>query len=377
MVGKESEEYRPRRALSYDPAADPDDAPTAVGGGSPTADPEDEERKPLYRDEVNQAQFPTHVFSSPSVSTPDVGAGQEEPEVRTRIVAGAGGRPRGRDEATQILPRTPRSSYADSRSDFDPAEDDLDGADAERTPLGRRTRMALLVAAVAAVVIVGLVIGYLALALGDNPTASPRPAPSVPVGSAGPASSADPASPSHSDPGVVLTDDSMLSATEAKRIDGARSWKVTLTQRGREDDSPHPACLGPDVLEGQPASQQTVLRRLSSTGTTAPDALHQADAYPTPEEASQAYELAAKALGGCLMTGAYIDSGQAISGLGDQAVGVTVNVVADSETEVHSVLLNRTGRVINVIDAAQQGTAVSTDGLAKALAQVTNAQCKT
>ena len=50
-------------------------------------------------------------------------------------------------------------------------------------------------------------------------------------------------------------------------------------------------------------------------------------------------------------------------------------VVDVSKDQVHSVVLNRTGRVINVLDAAQPSKALAIQAVAKALGQVNNVQC--
>ena len=43
--------------------------------------------------------------------------------------------------------------------------------------------------------------------------------------------------------------------------------------------------------------------------------------------------------------------------------------------QAHSVVLNRTGRVMNVIDAVQPSKALAITAVAKALGQVNNVQC--
>jgi hypothetical protein len=350
------------------------------GDGAAGADPvdDDEVRKPLYRDEVPDADGAAATPAAGGTPTDPPGESGTNPPADqpvdeaadaapTRVTRGAS-RVRVGDDATQILPRTSRTGYVGARSDFDRDDDDLDDDFDDRPPLGQRTKLALLVAGVAAVVIVGLAIGYAVLNLGDRPTSAPSPlAPSpTPSASGTPTVDAD----------VLLSDTSMLSAAQAKKIAADRTWKVALTQRGADTSSPQPACLDATSLEGQPPSQQTVLRLISSTGQSAPGILHQADAYATPEEAAQAYALASKAMGGCQMSGAWIQSGGVVTGLGDQAVGEVLQVMAGGKTEWRSVVLNRTGRVVNVVDVAQPGKAVALDGLAGALAAVTNVQCK-
>jgi hypothetical protein len=313
MVGQEPEKYRSRRALSDEPVAAPDRV--------------DEDQRPLYPDEVTD------------------------------------------EDATQILPRTRRSDRHDYGSDSELSDAEIDRAEGQRTPMIRRTKTILLISAVAAVVILGLAIGYAALAIGKKPVTGPG---STSSSTTSGTSSASPSSSSD----VLLTDASMLSAADAKKVQD-RSWKVAQTQRGIDDQSPQPACLGAAAVDGQPAPQQTILRLLSASGKNAPGILHQADAYASPEEAAQAYTLAAKALGGCLLTGAYIDSAGLVTGLGNEAVAIVLNVTQGSKTAFRSVVLSRTGRIMNVLDVAQPDKAVSLNAVGAALAPVINAQCKT
>ncbi len=338
-----------------------------MAGKEPEDDFDADERKPLYRDEV-AADGPSPDAGEPA-DPADPTASAEPTEVSTRVTRG-GRRPLTDDE-TQILPRTQRTSYVGSRSDFDRSDDDdLDALVDERRQLGQRTKLALLIAAVAAVAIVGLAIGYAVLNLGDRPSGTSGGNPTAGTSTGGTASPSP-------DPAALLTDATMLSASQARAVAADRTWKVALTQRGIDANSPAPACLGPDVVTGQPASQQTVLRLLSSTGKLPPGALHQADSYATAEEAAQAYALDSKALGGCAMAGASIDSGRVVSGLGDQATGLVVSVTQAGKKEFRSVVLNRTGRVVNVVDVAQPTSAAAVDGVAKALAAVTKVQCRT
>ena len=169
----------------------------------------------------------------------------------------------------------------------------------------------------------------------------------------------------------------MLSAAQAETIDKKRTWKVALTQRGTTEDSPHhPACLATDATEGASPPQQTVLRLLSSNGSDSPAALHQATSYGSPEEAAQAYAFAARSLGNCSMTGGWIYQGHLIGGVGDQAVGVTIQVLDGSTTEYRTVVLARTGRIVDVIDVAKPDKAVTAKRVAEVAGSVVDTQCQ-
>ena len=312
-----------------------------------------EPAQPLYRDEV-----------------PDAGAGGNETGRATwvRPAMSSARRPQARDEeSTTLLPRTPTGSR--NTRDWQDSIDDFADFDEDRPRLGRKTKFALLISLIAAVVVVGLAIGYAVLNLGKTSGATPTPG--RPTTSQPSMSSAQPSQTQQ--PAVVLTDDSMINAKDAKLVDKSRTWKVALTQRGRTKDSPTSACLGGDPVEGQPTAQLTVLRMLSATGKLG--ILHEADAFTSANEATQAYVVAAKTLGGCLELGGYIESGWSVSGLGNESLGLIVPIVNGSATEHHTIVLSRTGLVLNVADVAQSGGSVRISKVAKALAAAVNAQC--
>jgi hypothetical protein len=103
--------------------------------------------------------------------------------------------------------------------------------------------------------------------------------------------------------------------------------------------------------------------------------LHQATAYASPEEAAHAYAVASKTLGSCAVTGSYLVQGQSVTGLGDQAIGVVAASVVNGKSQQHTVMLNRTGRVMNIVDAVQPNEAIKPSAVANALAAVTTTQC--
>ena len=373
MVDQESRAYRPRRAFSA-PDPDPGEAttPTPAGPSEPPVPPQplldDETPKPLYRDEV--APSGGDPKPRPVNFTPP---GADLEDTATRSINFAPRRPpRVDDEATTVLPRTRASGRA--RAPFDDI-DEIDDFESEgRRGLGQRTKLGLLIGAVAAVVVIGLAIGYAVLGIGAQPGTVPSTSSSVDPNSPPPTDTSPPAS---EPAGVLLTDASMLSAEQAKKLDADRTWKVEVTQRGASEDAPVAACFGGDAVEGQPVPQQKILQVLSSSGKQSPSALHEATAYNTPEEAVQAFAVASRTLGGCATPGSYIAGGRVIKGLGDQAAGVMVKVVDGDNTASHTVVLSRTGRVLNVVDVNSPGKAVKAGVVADTVAQVVAGQCAT
>ena len=101
----------------------------------------------------------------------------------------------------------------------------------------------------AGVVVLGLAIGYTVLSL-TRESAAPGVAPSVPADT-NPTNGGSTAPP-EPDPNALLTDASLITPQTAAKINGDRTWKVRLTQKGQSAESPQPACLGGDPVEGQP-----------------------------------------------------------------------------------------------------------------------------
>ena len=292
-------------------------------------------------------------------------------------IAFAPGRPRVKDdETTTILPRSRPTKHRTQALD---AIDDY--ADDERTALGGRAKLALILGAVAAVIVIGLVIGYAVLNVGSQPQSQPSvsapPGGSAASGGAasGGAASGGAAQPPGQAGSALLSNDSMLTAEQAKAIASDRKWKVVTTQPGAKADGLKAACFSGDPVDGQPTPQQEIVRVLESGGPSAPKALHDATSYGSAEEASQAYAVASRIIGSCAVAGFYIEAGRSVSGIGNQALGVVVMEVTGKKAQAHSVVVNLSGRVMNVIDAVQPTRAIAIDAVGKALAQVNKVQC--
>jgi hypothetical protein len=361
MVDHKSTTYRPRRAFiepEIEPAKPQHPAVPDRKKGRPVAPPvvDEEPSKPLYRDHTR-----TNGWYSPAPqATP---APQVEPptDETSRLVTSTPPRRQGgAEETTAILPRSrpgqPRNEAP--RDVIDDYDED------ERRPLSRRTKLALLIGAVSVVVVIGLAVSYAVLTAASQSQRRP--------GGTGTSSNASQL-PDQTET-AVLTDASMLSPRQADLLNRDRTWKVELTKRSQWENAPTAACFGGEPLEGQPTPQQKILRVLNGGGKNAPKALHEATAYSSPDEAALAYAIASKTLGSCAVTGFYIQSGHAVSGVGNRAVGVVV-MHGTKSPAAHSVVLNQTGRVINVVDATQPSQALAITAVARALGEVNKVQC--
>jgi hypothetical protein len=370
MVDQKSETYRPRRAFiepDVEPAEPERPAQSFRGNGwsvPPPANDEDYPR-PLYRDDTR-----TNGRSSPASPTAPIPPVDPPSEETLRPVNPPPRRPRGvDDETTAILPR----SRAGQRPTAHPLDAIDDFEEDERRPWGQRAKLALLIGAVAVVVVIGLVIGYAVLGADNQPQDNQPQGNQPPSPATGSGTSGDGSQGPDQTGTALLSDAAMLNPDQAKVFYRDRTWKIGLTQSSPAEDAPTAACFGGEALQGQPTPQQKMLRVLESGGKKHPTALHEATAYKTPEEAIQAYAIASRTLGGCAVTGSYIESGHAVSGVGNQAVGVVV--MDASKGQAHSVVLNRTGRVMNIVDAAQPSKSLAIGDVAKALGQVNSVQC--
>jgi hypothetical protein len=377
MVDQKSTTYRPRRAFiepDVEPAkpeqqpAGPDRDNFVHPRGTPIPPPvvDEDHPKPLYRDETR-----TNGWSSPAARA--AAAPEADPPTDESVRPITSAPQRGLDEETTAI--LPRSRQGQQRS-HTPLDAIHDYDEDERMPLGRRTKVALLIGGVAVVVVIGLLVGYAVLSAGSQRQSQSGAARS-PAGSgtSGGGTSANTSQPPDQTGTASLSDASMLNPAQAENLDSKRTWKVELTQRNPAEDAPTAACFGGEPLDGQPTPQQKILRALTSSGKNGPTALHEAMSYNSPDEAIQAFAIASRTLGGCAVTGSYIESGRSVTGVGNQSVGAVIKVVDGSKSQAHSIVLNRTGRVMNVVDAVQPSQALAITAVAKALQQVNTVQC--
>jgi hypothetical protein len=388
MAGKDPDDYRPRRAFDASGKTGED----AVKAGSESESGADD----AVSGEAGSAGSASSTSGSRTTGSDPAGSGRTGADPSGSATSGSGrgrsnpsgsgsstrsrrsGGSTGRnpsdvepDRSTTILPRVrdDRSTTILPKTAERRRRDELDDDEADVRPLLRgRTRMILTIAGVAVVVIIGLVLGYAALNVGGRPAAEPSAGVSI-----------DPSTGASVTPTPValLDDSSMIDDQMARQIDPDRTWQVASTQRGLDSNSPRAACFPSDPVDGQPDPQQTIQRLLSSTGKNPPALLHQAESYGTPEEAAQAYVAISKALGSCAVVGAWIDSGRTVSGLGDQSSGAVVIVTDTGKQSFHSLVISRTGRVVDIVDVAQPESATSPKGVANALGEAITVQCTT
>jgi hypothetical protein len=320
---------------------------------------EEDRPKPLYRADARPNGSPRPISRA--------AASPADPPTAETLMTPANLAPRRPptidDEITTILPRSRPTKHRTQALD---AIDDFD--EEERRPLTQRTKLTLLIGAAAVVVVIGLLIGYAVRSAANQPT-QPNQAPTGGGGSNGGGQA----------PGqngtALLSDASMLTPSQAKILKRDHNWQVVPTQQGAPQDGPAAACFG-EPLDGRPAPQQEFTRVLKGNpGKSQPLALHAATAYNSLEDAGLAFVIASKALGGCAVPGFWIESGHHVSGIGNQAAGAVVMERKGKDRVAHSVVLNRSGRVVNVLDAVQPSKAIAVESVAKALGKVNTGLC--
>lgn len=313
----------------------------------------------MARNERNAAESSRHRDAGRRSATgTGTGAGQRSPLSTDQTIARARRQER-LDELRQLRDSTDpdtRPSRAD-RPDFGRRPNVI-----ETVGIGTGRRTGLLAGVIAVVAVAAVIAGYLII----RPVVSGSPvagAPSAPASAAGPV--------------AMVGTQTMLTPAEAKTIID-QPWKVGNDQQWDAKDAATPACLS-DLGRDAPRPIAGMIRTLSAGGDNGPTALHLAQAYRSPELATQAYALYAKALGECNLKGSYLSAARTITGLGDQATAVELSDLIKNTH--HAVVLNRTGRMINVLDVGQRvddhtsGDTPDLDKTAKALGQVTDLQC--
>ncbi|MBA8793234.1 hypothetical protein FHX74_000828 [Friedmanniella endophytica] len=263
----------------------------------------------------------------------------------------------------------------------------------------RSARRRWLAGVIAALVVIALGIGITVVALRQHGATATAP----PTGSA-------PATPSATAEAGLGADDLLTPALARTILPGA-AWRVTSDQTGTDASTSRAACLSPEATAQAPDPTRVLTRSLGTTGGTAsptptpapssttsssaassaatpsapatgpdrnvPVVLHQALAFADASAATETYATFARALGNCDLAASYLSGAAVVTGLGDQSAAVQVS---DAPHDVdRTVVINRTGTVVNVIDlVTRAGTSEplkAIDAVVDALATLTDRQC--
>lgn len=170
----------------------------------------------------------------------------------------------------------------------------------------------------------------------------------------------------------VVVDTDLATTADAKRMAPDATWRMTLTEQKLTPTSAKPVCLLQNP--GQPNPTLSKLRALAADGKDGLQLLHQVDAYATAADAQKVFQLRSGNLANCYESPTYLVRSDAVTGLGDEAVSMTI-AFQDPVTRYDTMLLVRTGTTVHVFDAVKNASAVAAGRVAEAAARPVARQC--
>lgn len=225
------------------------------------------------------------------------------------------------------------------------------GTEADAVATGRRSHRKLGIGIVVALVVAAVAIGAFVLL---NPGGTARPGASAP-------------------PTVDPVATYLLQPADLDTVRPDSTWTAAATVTTPDASTPAPKCVAP-VLEATPRPTATLVRTFSPVAGAAAGILHQVETYASPEDATAAYAARVTQLGACERNTAWVQSGEQVTGLGDEATGSTV-VLQGEASEFHTIIVERTGTRLNVVDATQAQEPLAASSLVPALQAVLGRQC--
>ncbi len=175
------------------------------------------------------------------------------------------------------------------------------------------------------------------------------------------------ASPSSSLSSALLTEADLVTTADLEKV--ASGWSDPTTETTITTSTTLPLCV--TTSTNQPIAQ-TAMQREVNAGTTV--ALHRAEGFGSDADATQVYSLRQNQMGQCSNVPVYLLHGARVNGLGDEAVAITA-VLQDSNPIYHTVILARTGKVIDTYDIHQPTAPISYDQIAAAAQAALARQC--
>ncbi len=212
-------------------------------------------------------------------------------------------------------------------------------------PRSRRTLWIGLAALIAVALIIGLVVFFTRRESGS--TAS---------------------TPSQQASAATLGTDDLVKAEDLAAL-GAASWQEQATDQTITADTQNPLCIA--ATQGLPTSTSGYQRKL---GSGSGSVIHRAEGYATLADAQQYYVARQTQVGRCANVPIYLQSGAKITGLGDEAVAVTA-IVQDQTPSFHTVVLARTGQVVNILDITQAGQPATYENAVSVAAAAVAREC--
>ncbi len=187
--------------------------------------------------------------------------------------------------------------------------------------------------------------------------------------------SASPTKGSNSDASAapLLTEKDLMAEADANLVLANAGWKIAGTTNKPAQAKETLTCIS---AANEPATPTVSLQRVLTSATkTKAGVLHRADGYASVAEAEEVYKSRLAQLASCDIVPSYIVNSATVTGLGDGAAIQTV-VYEEATGLYHTVLLARTGKVIDTIDTINLQNVIPGKGVADAAAKVVNLQCE-
>ncbi|MDO5285393.1 MAG: hypothetical protein Q4G45_01015 [Actinomycetia bacterium] len=167
--------------------------------------------------------------------------------------------------------------------------------------------------------------------------------------------------------GPMLSEADLATAADLSQT-GPGTWQTT-TETAVAASAPLPLCVTSST--NQPVAQTAMQRELTAGDA---QAIHRVEGYVSPGDATQVYALRQTMMGRCSNIPVYLVDGAKVIGLGDEAVAISA-VLQDTTPVYHTVLLVRTGRVVDMYDLKQPGTPITYDQVVAAAKETLTRQC--
>ena len=357
---------RPRRAIGPDEDV-ADDTPTVVlytprrGGGVPSGDesvPDAPESEPLKRTWQAVEPVAEPQPDEPVTPVPPPAAGRRvssatlpsDATYRPRRSASSALSP---TDAPEPLPAATPGKAATAGKGDKPRRTDRPTGDAPARD--RFGTFFLAVASFAALLLVGGMIASAVWPRAAVPALSPTANPSF-SGSVAPVTASD-----------LLTPADLAPVAQT-------AWYIGQTLTEVKAASPQAACL--TAITGSVRADLTLQRTLASSDHKDIAALHQIDHFGSAEDTMRVFNERRARLAACDDEPTLIVSSTSVTGLGDDAVQLTVAYQA-AETEYHTVLMVRSGSLISTYDMTRVGEPLAVDGVVAAAKAALTRSCAT
>ena len=155
----------------------------------------------------------------------------------------------------------------------------------------------------------------------------------------------------------------LMEASDAATVVADANWARVDTIDSKKERRVRPVCLGKDVADINPVV--SLHRTIGTDGQLA--LLHEIDGYATVDAATQIYTKRVSDVSTCGINQFHIVAATSVTGLGDEAVQVTV--ASEEQTiQYHTLLLVRTGRTVSTFIATQADSPVDPTPLVTAAA---------